>query len=179
MAEEPNRDLRRQSCSGASRARGKSHRGSRSRSLIPASFADLVESLRRFSRSHPAVLIGGVVAAGCTLGRLARARGRHSANRDGSHGGRRQMGSRQGQWREPVAASHVARLKELTAERFSFAAPVLVRATAAVPGLAQFRSGTRLVLGTSASPSSATDASVGRPNYGGGNEPGAISTGSS
>ena len=162
--------------SSASRATAQSHQ---SRSLVQASLADLFEPLRRFSRTHPGALIGGALLAGLTLSHITRARGGHSANRDVNNGGGRHPGSRHGQWRDTVVASKGAKLKELSAERPSFAAPPLVRATAAIARPPQGRAATRLISDTNASPSSATDVSVSSSNYGGGSEPGAISTGSS
>jgi hypothetical protein len=158
-----------------------------SRSVGGTTFEDVIDSVRRFGRSHPAAFIGGAVLAGLALGRFVRSSGHNSL--DDAEGDWRDLDDRgpgtAGEWSERrFAADHDAAPPPYAGSSYpagegaSFAPPSRAMGeTAGAPAPAQGYAGGGMGTATRPSPSSATEPSVTASDYSGGSEPGAISTG--
>ena len=159
-----------------------------SRSVGGTTFEDVIDSVRRFGRSHPAAFVGGAVLAGLALGRFVRSSGRHISYEDAA-GDWRDADDRgpgaAGEWsqgrfagNQDAAPPPYAGSSYPAGEGASFAPPSRAMGeTAGAPAPAQGYAGGGMGTATASSPSSATEPSVAASDYSGGSEPGAISTG--
>ncbi len=158
-----------------------------SRSVSGTTLEDVIDSVRRFGRSHPAAFIGGAVLAGLALGRFVRSSGRHNTYDDGDGDWGPADRGAAGAWsqgrsagNQDAASPPYAGSSYPAGEGASFAPPSRAMGeTAGAPAPAQGYAGGGMGTATASSPSSATEPSVAASDYAGGSEPGAISTGGS
>ena len=157
-----------------------------SRSVGGTTLEDVIDSVRRFGRSHPAAFIGGAVLAGLALGRFVRSSGRPNPYDGEGDWGPADRGAA-GAWSQGRSAGNqdasppsYAGSSYPAGEGAAFAPPSRAMGeTAGAPAPAQGYAGGGMGTATASSPSSATEPSVTASDYSGGSEPGAISTGGS